>query len=579
MIKKISDKIRSTGASLNTVIIIAVVVNTVVALVLTSVFLLTGFNNSSVESAIQHTEQSTANISKVISSFVSEKVEQLDDIRTIVLDTSEAQSRETLRIIYELNSDIVAIAVYNQEGDILSYTTDEEFVLKEDYKENNQSFLLEEFRAADGYYISPPHVSNIFSLEYTWVVTFMLRGLSEEGEVIYITMDIEFSKVSQYIDKISIGDRGYVYIADEEGDIVYHPKQRLIYAELVSENQEVLPELYEEGSAKSESNIYAITNIENTDWYILGVSSVDEMVSQKNTEFWRYSILVIVISLGITALLAILLFRNLTNPFRQLMSRMKSFETDIDHYDSLELDGFKEVKEISTTFNHMAIDIKELKSRVRSEEQELRKTELKALQAQINPHFLYNTLDSIFWLCKESGSDDAAKMVSALSDTFRISISRGKDEIFIKEEIQHAKSYLEIQNIRYKDQFTYEIDVDDSILEYKCVKILLQPFIENAIYHGLNRMIDDGEIIIRGYREENDIILEVFDNGIGMDDSEIAQLFLENSDKAGVGVKNVHNRIRIYYGAPYGVTILSELDEGTTVRIRIPAKKGGEEDA
>ena len=234
---------------------------------------------------------------------------------------------------------------------------------------------------------------------------------------------------------------------------------------------------------------------------------------------------------------------------------------------------------LSDSFDHMVRRIQKLMEQVRQEEITLRKTELKALQAQINPHFLYNTLDAIAWLCEEGRNKDAENMVTSLAKLFRISISKGHELITIEKEIQHAQSYLRIETFRYKNQFTYTFDVDENCLGYLCNKITLQPIIENAIYHGLNRMVDEGEITIRIREDGDDIILSVEDNGIGMTEEQCQEILRkEPGDRTGIGIKNVNDRIKIYFGEEYGLTITSELDEGTCVDIRMPKVEKGDYD-
>ena len=219
----------------------------------------------------------------------------------------------------------------------------------------------------------------------------------------------------------------------------------------------------------------------------------------------------------------------------------------------------------------MVVKIQHLMETVRREEINLRKTELKALQAQINPHFLYNTLDSIAWMCEQGRNDEAVQMVNALAQLFRISISRGHELIPIRSELRHAESYLKIQKHRYKNQFSYRFDVDESCLDFLCNKITLQPIIENAIYHGINGLVDEGEIVITLRAEGQDVVFTVADNGVGMEEEQIqAILRKERSDHTGIGIKNVNDRLKIYFGEGYGITIDSEPDVGTTVTIRMP---------
>ena len=258
---------------------------------------------------------------------------------------------------------------------------------------------------------------------------------------------------------------------------------------------------------------------------------------------------------------------------------MQKFEEQAEAFEyKADMSNVLEFQTLSASFEHMVLMIQSLVEKVHNEEIILRKTELKALQAQINPHFLYNTLDSIQWMCEQENSKDAVKMVGALAKLFRISISHGNEFITISDELKHAESYLIIQSYRYKNQFTYSFDVDESVLGYMCNKITIQPFIENAIYHGLNRMVDEGEIKITVERCGKDIVITVKDNGLGMTEEQCKTILQKDrSDSKGIGVKNVNDRLKIYFGEEYGITIDSELDVGTTVTIKIPKIEKGHE--
>ena len=203
-----------------------------------------------------------------------------------------------------------------------------------------------------------------------------------------------------------------------------------------------------------------------------------------------------------------------------------------------------------------------------------RKSELNALQAQINPHFLYNTLDSIIWMIENENYDGSIIMVTALARLFRISLSKGKNIISVRNEIEHVRNYLTIQNIRYKNKFTYEIQDDENTLDLCCIKLIIQPLVENAIYHSMEFMDGDGEIIIKLYINDDNLFIEVIDNGLGMTEDEAMNLLKKErknkSKGSGIGIKNVNDRIKIYFGEKYGVSIYSEPDEGTMIRINMP---------
>lgn len=558
--------------SLRTVMIIAVLITAMVVLMLSSVLFLSRYNQTIEDSAKTTTAQVVSNISMSIDTFVSDRVETLENIRNVVEEEYDDEQKMygDLQTIFDLRSDIVSIVLYDNQGNILEYIAYEGMVLKDNYKENNQSFDVNINMVDIEYQISDPHVQNLFVQEYPWIVTMTTKAITEENQLIYVTMDIEFSGISKYIDKISIGSRGYVYVADEYGNIIYHPQQQLIFSNLKEENTAIIPTLVKEGTYVGNNNIYSTAYVDGADWYIIGMSSIEEMVTVNLNEFIDYTLIIIACGILIATIIGLILAKNLTSPMHGLMSEMARFEENVESYNMPESKGFYEVRTLTKSFDHMVIRIKHLMEEIISEEQELRKFELKALQAQINPHFLYNTLDSILWMCQQNGNIEAAEMVSALANFFRISISRGHDIITIEDEMKHVESYLVIQNIRYKNQFTYKFDVDQEVLKYKCLKITLQPFVENAIYHGIDRMVDEGEITISGKKEGDKIVLSVTDNGIGMTQEQIEALFIENSDKVGVGVQNVHSRIKIFFGDEYGISVQSELDEGTTIRVEFP---------
>lgn len=209
------------------------------------------------------------------------------------------------------------------------------------------------------------------------------------------------------------------------------------------------------------------------------------------------------------------------------------------------------------------------------EQDERRKSEMDALQSQINPHFLYNALESLTWMVEAERNDEAVFMISQLARLFRISLSKGRTVITIKDEIQHAQSYMNIQQIRYKNKFSVDFQVDPSLYDYCTVKLILQPILENAINYGVREMDDCGEIIVKGKKEKGNIILSVEDNGLGMTQEEV-EFVLTDSNRihkhgSGVGLVNINSRIKILFGKEYGLIVKSEPDEGTRVSICIPA--------
>ena len=235
-----------------------------------------------------------------------------------------------------------------------------------------------------------------------------------------------------------------------------------------------------------------------------------------------------------------------------------------------------EIGTLAESVNEMTEHLEEFVEKIKEDERKMRHTELRLLQEQINPHFLYNTLDTIVWLVEGNASDKAVNMVVSLSDFFRIVLSKGREIITLKEEEQHIRSYLEIQQVRYRDILEYDIQIPEELYQYKILKLTLQPLVENSLYHGIKTKRGKGTIYVTGRLEDDKIYLDVKDTGIGMSEAELASLRSKISKPcketdSGFGLANVNERIRMHYGAEYGMTIESRLGEGTWVRVVIPA--------
>ncbi len=549
------------------------VVGTVAIILLCCILLfLDRYRSAMVQSARTSSSQAVSQVSNTVGSYLRDMGQAMELVEQSVSESGE--SRDWLLAAFlKYRPDVVGVTSYSAGGELLDCWSP-----GREPRENifqNLSFDLGAARESEGAYMTAPHVETIFEGYYPWVVT-MTAPLEGGGEAAWVSLDISFSSISSYLKNVSIGQRGYCFLMDREGNIVYHPQQQLLYAGLKSEDTEALAAL-EDGDYADDTVIYCLASVEGSDWRAVGVSYVDELVNRNVNDMIRLSCLLAVVVLGAALLTSWLLFRFLGRPLRGLASAMESFESDADHFAYKPVGGTREVQELSDSFEHMVLRIQELMTTVREEEINLRKTELKALQAQINPHFLYNTLDSIAWMCEQGRNADAVRMVHALARLFRISISRGHELIPIAKEIEHAESYLQIQMYRYKNQFTYDFDVDPDCLGYYCNKITLQPIIENSINHGLDLMVDEGRIDVLVRQDGDDIVFSVRDNGVGMSEEQIEAIMQHGpTDRTGIGIKNVNDRLKIYFGKSYGLHITSEPDIGTCVEIRMPKIKEGD---
>lgn len=561
-----------TGLRITT-ILVTMVVGTVAIILLCCILLfLDRYRSAMVQSARTSSSQAVSQVSNTVGSYLRDMGQAMELVEQSVSESGE--SRDWLLAAFlKYRPDVVAVTSYSAGGELLDCWSP-----GREPRENifqNLSFDLGAARESEGAYMTAPHVETIFEGYYPWVVT-MTAPLEGGGEAAWVSLDISFSSISSYLKNVSIGQRGYCFLMDREGNIVYHPQQQLLYAGLKSEDTEALAAL-EDGDYADDTVIYCLASVEGSDWRAVGVSYVDELVNRNVNDMIRLSCLLAVVVLGAAMLTSWLLFRFLGRPLRGLASAMESFESDADHFAYKPVGGTREVQELSDSFEHMVLRIQELMTTVREEEINLRKTELKALQAQINPHFLYNTLDSIAWMCEQGRNADAVRMVHALARLFRISISRGHELIPIAKEIEHAESYLQIQMYRYKNQFTYDFDVDPDCLGYYCNKITLQPIIENSINHGLDLMVDEGRIDVLVRQDGDDIVFSVRDNGVGMSEEQIEAIMQHGpTDRTGIGIKNVNDRLKIYFGKSYGLHITSEPDIGTCVEIRMPKIKEGD---
>ena len=564
-----------TGLRITTILVAMVAGVVAVILAVCIALFLDRYRSAVVQTARTSSAQAVAQVSNTVAGYLND-MDQAMEIVTEALGQSDDRRDALLEAFLRFRPDVVAVTSYGPSGALLDCWA----LGREPKAEFLQNLSFDEEQAMQGadVFLSAPHVETIFERYYPWVVTMTVR-LPAGRQAAWVSLDLSFASLSSYINNVGIGSRGYCFLLDDSGNIVYHPQQQLIYAGLKTEDtawlSAVADGVYDNGTV-----ITCVNSVGSSGWRVVGVSYVDELVDRNMAEMMQLSALLAAVVLAATLLTSWLLSRLLGRPLRGLAAAMESFEADADHFTYRPVGGTREVQELSDSFGHMVVRIQQLMNTVRKEEIDLRKTELKALQAQINPHFLYNTLDSIAWMCEQGQNADAVKMVHALARLFRISISKGHELIPIRKELEHAESYLQIQKYRYKNHFTYRFDVDPGCLDYLCNKITLQPIIENAIHHGLDLMVDEGHIEVQVRFDGEDILFCVVDDGVGMDPQQVqAILQCEPGDRTGIGIKNVNDRLKIYFGSQYGLHIDSVPDQGTRVEIRMPkvTEEGGYE--
>ncbi len=496
------------------------------------------------------------------------------------------KTAELLENIKLLRTDVSALILLSDNGDVLA--NESAGVLNPDYDFYSQPFY--ETAARGSLTLYRPHLQTYFNQnnQLVFSVVKAINSFDSGNKKGVVLMDLNMNNLRTICSNVKPGQKGYVMIVDTASSYIFHPEYAYIYktatGSIESEHtldDEIVTRVVMDGevsftnvSPNGRNQYITSKAVEGTDWVIIGVYPADELYSKQQS---AAAIIVfgglICIALGVlgTFFTAGMIF----NPLRRLQNKMRLAEEGVLEISPEENRG-DEIGELNESYNSMVVRINDLIQTTIKDEQDKRKIELRLLQAQINPHFLYNTLDSIVWMA-QTKSDDVAIMADSLAKLFRLSLANGREIITIREELEHVAHYLTIQKMRYSKKFDYEIAVDDEILEMQTLKLTLQPIVENALYHGIKLKRQKGIILIHGFMQGNDIMLRVMDDGPGIPKEKLDTILLtENvSEKrlGGIGLKNVNERIRIYYGPKYGLTFSSEVDVGTVVEILIPAKK------
>ena len=495
---------------------------------------------------------------------------------------SQDQDIQTkMNLLYEANRDnLRSIAVYNNHGSLRM--AEPVAAQKEDPDVTRQDWYKQAMDEMENVHFSTPHIQNLFddgTFRYYWVISLSRvveltgNGVSQLGVLL---VDMDYSSISRMMKQINtLNTEQYYYLCDSSGQIIYHPRQIQISDGIYNENSKAAAG-YKDGvydeRFEGESRKVVVNTISYTGWKLVGV--IPNATFTHGTVSIRYFIAILVL---LMAMMLVVINRvvsvRISSPILKLDDSVKGYEAG--ETPEIYIGGSLEIRHLGHSIQRSYEQIDTLMKKIVLEQNERRKSELDALQSQINPHFLYNTLESIVWMVEGERNNEAVFMLSQLAKLFRISLSKGSTVITVKDELQHAQSYMNIQKIRYKNTFSISFHVDPAIYGYCTVKLILQPILENAINYGVSGMDDCGEITVSGRLEGGNLILAVTDNGIGMT-SEEAELVLTDSERvhkhgSGVGLVNVNNRIQILFGKEYGLAIESEPDEGTTVSIRLPA--------
>ncbi|MBB6732450.1 sensor histidine kinase [Cohnella zeiphila] len=498
-------------------------------------------------------------------------------------DPTGSRLTDRLGTIFNTREDLVTIALFDQSGREL--TALPSVPMRSNTQLTTQSWFRSAVENPNHLSFSIPHVQNLFKGQYKWVVS-MSKGVKltvngRETDAVLL-VDVNFKMIDDLTSSVKLGQKGYAYIIDDSaGNIIYHPQQQLIYAGIKYENVEQALK-YTYGSYFDDSTgtqrLITIQTVQNVGWKIVGVSYMDEIGATKRD---IGGFLVWLLALALLFVLAITLYMSakISQPIKRLEKSMQLVERGNFHI-AIPIRRDDEVGRLSRRFNLMMGRIRELMDQIISQQESKRRSELEVLQSQIHPHFLYNTLNSVVRLAGTGKNEEVITMITSLSKFFRISLSKGKQIIPLDDELEHIRNYLIIQKIRYKNKFEFELSASEETKGLLAPKLILQPIVENAIYHGIEPSVDEGRIAIRADVREGKLRLAVEDNGVGMSPERAAGLLAElpGSEGAGIGLRNVHERIRLNFGEAYGLGIESEREEGTVVTVWLPVRREGDSD-
>ena len=598
--KGIAARLPVKFKSIQSAIFCAVSILVLSAVLVVTVVSLRYTNSSIYENSVMYTQTIIGQLNQNIDSYIS----YMDNIASLVAGSGDAykylysesgidalsrkeynQCRQRLteqfKTILKGRSDIRNIGIVRRENGSSSLFNNGMSTRNQNLKLDTQRWYADAVGKYDHYNLTSSHVQNVISGERPWVIT-LSRGIHNytgEGDsdgVVFI--DLNYSAISELCTQNSVGTKGYVFILDQNGNIVYHPQQQQLYNELQTENISLImnakTDVVTAGKGDDEK-IYALSHSETTGWTIVGCMNMSELL--KNSRKARS--IYMLVALGLIAIALVIsseIARNITFPIQKLRDSMKRVQKGDFSAAEIEVYSDNEIGSLTRSFNVMTQKIQDLMAQNIQEQEQKRKIELKALQSQINPHFLYNTLDSIIWMAEGKKNEEVVLMTASLARLLRQSISIENELVTIGQEIEYVRSYLTIQKMRYMDKLEFEINVDPRITHAQIIRLVLQPIVENAIYHGLKYKESKGMLKVHGYELGERIIIDITDDGVGMDEETLKHIYDKhkvNYHSNGVGVYNVQQRLVLYYGKEYGIIYHSEKGKGTTATVVIPKRQ------
>ncbi|VUW94416.1 Sensor histidine kinase YehU [Streptococcus constellatus] len=526
----------------------------------------------------QTTEQTTRNTIQQSGQFITSYLQKLKETTSSLAgsDTVKAytqkpdennaeQLRQLLKMILKTDSDLVSAVLVTKDGNLIS--TDPNVTVKTSGDMMQESWYQEAIHKGAMPVLTPARktVDKTEAAE-KWVISITQEVVDKDGKNLgVVRLDIGYKTLEAYLDRLQLGKDGFTFIVNDKHNFVYHPKKAVYSSH--SEMQAMEPYIAaKNGYVKSKQAYVSQYQIPHSDWTLIGVSSMEQLHAVQKQILWSF-VGTGLLALGICLIGIWFVLRLWIKPLRELQGTILAIGAGNAQLRAVE-NGSPELIDLARQFNTMLDQIDQLMIAVKEEEQNVRKYELQALSSQINPHFLYNTLDTIVWMAEFNDSKRVVEVTKSLAKYFRLALNQGHEQISLKDEIDHVRQYLFIQKQRYGEKLQYEIEELKQYDEYQIPKLILQPLVENAIYHGIKEMNRQGMIRVSVSENDTQLIVSIYDNGRGFVASETTNATLVRL--GGVGLKNVDQRLRLQFGEAYHMEIQSEENTYTEIRLYFP---------
>lgn len=525
----------------------------------------------------QTTEQNTRKTIQQSGQFITsylQKVKQTtsslaenEKIKTYAQTPSQEnaeQLRQLFATILKTDLDLVSAILVTKDGNLIS--TDPELTMKTSADMMKEKWYQDAIHKGAMPILTPARRTVSHTIGEKWVISIMQEVVDKDGKNLgVVRLDIGYKTLEAYLDQLQLGKEGFTFIVNANHDFVYHPKKAVYSSN--AEMKAMAPYLsVKNGYVKSKQAYVSQYQIPNSGWNLIGVSSMEQLHAVQTQILWSF-IGTGLFALGVCLIGIWFVLRLWIKPLRDLQAtilKVGSGNSDLRANET----GSPELVDLARQFNIMLDRIDQLMIAVKEEEQNVRKYELQALSSQINPHFLYNTLDTIVWMAEFNDSKRVVEVTKSLAKYFRLALNQGHEQISLKDEIDHVRQYLFIQKQRYGEKSQYEIKELKQYDDYKIPKLILQPLVENAIYHGIKEMNRQGMIRVSVSENDTQLIVSIYDNGRGFVASETTNATLVRL--GGVGLKNVNQRLQLQFGKSYHMEIKSEENTYTEIRLYFP---------